>query len=207
MGQSTTELRNDIERTRNDLGDTLDAIGDRVSPGRMVQRRKNRIASGVRAMRDRVMGTVEGLGFTVSETGHTARERAGDMADDAVDTIRSVPETVRHQSQGNPLMAGAVAFGVGFIAASAFPASRTERRAAEGLMEKAEPIKQELTEAVQEAAAGMRAPAREAMETVKEAAAESAQRVATTAKETVQETTGEARQAADRVRNEEPPNA
>jgi hypothetical protein len=33
MGQSPEELRRDIERTREDLGGHLDAIGDRVSPG------------------------------------------------------------------------------------------------------------------------------------------------------------------------------
>ena len=59
MGQSTHELRRDIERTRADLGDTLDAIGDRVSPGRMIERRKNRMSSGIRSVKDRVMGTVE----------------------------------------------------------------------------------------------------------------------------------------------------
>ena len=33
MGQSAEELRQEIAGTRADLGDTLDAIGDRVSPG------------------------------------------------------------------------------------------------------------------------------------------------------------------------------
>ena len=33
---------------------TLDAIEDRVSPSRMIQRRKNRVAESVHALRDRV---------------------------------------------------------------------------------------------------------------------------------------------------------
>ena len=49
MGQSADELRHDIEATRGQLGETLDAIGDRVSPGRMIERRKN--PSGRRAAR------------------------------------------------------------------------------------------------------------------------------------------------------------
>jgi uncharacterized protein DUF3618 len=202
MGQSTTDLTNDIERTRADLGETLDAIGDRVSPGRMVQRRKNRMANGVRAMRERVMGTVEDVGFTVSETGHTAGARAGEMADEAMGTVKSMPDTIRRESAGNPLMAGAIAFGFGFILASAFPASRTERRAASQLMEKAEPLKQELTEAASHMAQDMREPAREAVERVKDAATEGAQHVAGSAKEAMHETTGDARQAADRVRGD-----
>lgn len=202
MGESTTELTSEIQRTRTDLSETLDAIGDRVSPGRMVERRKNRMTSGVRAMRDRVMGTVEDVGFTATEAGHAASTRAGEMAEEAVERVKSMPDTMRQQSQGNPLMAGAIAFGVGFILASAFPASRTERRAASQLMEKAEPIKQELTQAATEVAQDMREPAREAMERVKEAATEGAQTVAGTAKEAMHDTTGDARQAADRVRGE-----
>ena len=42
MGQSAEELRYEIADTRAELGQTLDAIGDRVSPGRMIERRKNR---------------------------------------------------------------------------------------------------------------------------------------------------------------------
>jgi ElaB/YqjD/DUF883 family membrane-anchored ribosome-binding protein len=202
MGQSAEELTNDIQRTRTDLGETLDAIGDRMSPGRMMERRKNRMTNGMRAVRNRVMGTVEDFGFAVSETGHAAGSRAGEMADDAVEKVRSMPDTVRQQSQGNPLMAGAIAFGFGFILASAFPASRTERRAASQLMEKAEPIKQELTEAASEIAQDMREPAREAMERVKEAASEGAQTVAGSAKAAMHETTDDAREATDRVRGE-----
>jgi hypothetical protein len=45
MGQSAEELRRDIERTREGLGETLDAIGDRVSPGRIMERKKNRVTA------------------------------------------------------------------------------------------------------------------------------------------------------------------
>ena len=47
MGQSAEELRRDIEQTRNGLGNTMEAIGDRVSPSRMMERRKNRFRNGV----------------------------------------------------------------------------------------------------------------------------------------------------------------
>jgi len=57
VGQDTEELRREIESTRNDMSGTLDAIGDRVSPGRMMQRRKNRMAATIGSVRDRVMGT------------------------------------------------------------------------------------------------------------------------------------------------------
>jgi hypothetical protein len=53
MGQSPEELKQDIESTRADLGETLDAIGDRVSPGRVIERRKNRTRQRLTGLRDR----------------------------------------------------------------------------------------------------------------------------------------------------------
>ena len=68
MGQSTEELRREIEYTRDDLGQTLDAIGDRVSPGRIVERRKNRVVNGLSSVRDRVMGTASDAGNSIGDT-------------------------------------------------------------------------------------------------------------------------------------------
>ena len=113
MGQSAEELRYEIAETREQLGGTLDAIGDRVSPGRMVERRKNRFMLGVRRMRDRVMGTVE---------------QGTDRAASATDAVREAPELVREKTEGNPLAAGAMAFGVGFLVASVLPVSRLEEQ-------------------------------------------------------------------------------
>ena len=42
MGQTAEQLKEQIAGTRDDLSETLDAIGDRVSPGRVIERRKNR---------------------------------------------------------------------------------------------------------------------------------------------------------------------
>ena len=48
MGQAADELRSDIERTREDMAQTLDAIGDRISPRLQAQRQVDRLRdSGV----------------------------------------------------------------------------------------------------------------------------------------------------------------
>ena len=44
MGKSPEELRSDIARTRDNLSGTLDAIEDRVVPGRIVERRKDTVS-------------------------------------------------------------------------------------------------------------------------------------------------------------------
>ena len=43
MGQAADELRQDIERTREDMASTLDAIGDKVSPRLQAERQMDRL--------------------------------------------------------------------------------------------------------------------------------------------------------------------
>ncbi len=43
MGQAADELRQDIERTREDMAATLDAIGDKVSPKLQAERQMERL--------------------------------------------------------------------------------------------------------------------------------------------------------------------
>lgn len=43
MGQAADELRDDIERTREDMAQTLDAIGEKVSPRLQAERQAERL--------------------------------------------------------------------------------------------------------------------------------------------------------------------
>jgi hypothetical protein len=43
MGQAADELRQEIERTREDMASTLDAIGDKVSPRLQAERQMERL--------------------------------------------------------------------------------------------------------------------------------------------------------------------
>lgn len=172
MGQSAEELRRDIAGTREELGETLDAIGDRVSPGRMIERRKNRITNGARALKDRVMGTVD------DGTGAMSTRASG-----AAEAIAGAPDAVRRQTQGSPLAAGGVAFGIGFLLAAAIPPSRREEQAAEQLLDKAEPVKEQLTESGKQVAGMLKESAAEAVEHVKQVATDGGREVADTAKD------------------------
>lgn len=191
MGQSAEELRQEIAATRADLGDTMDAIGDRVSPGRVIERRKNRMTNGLRTAKERIFGTASNA--TGAVTG---------SAGSAVDTVRSAPETARGQAQGNPLLAGAIAFGAGFAIAAAVPPSKTEEEAAGKVMDKVEPLKQQLSEAGQEVAGNLKEAATEAATAVKETATEGGQQVAGTAKDAAETTTQASRDAVETARSE-----
>jgi gas vesicle protein len=191
MGQSAEELKRDIESTRHDLGQTLDAIGDRVSPGRIVERRKNRVVNGLSSVRDRVMGTA-------SDAGHAI----GDTAAGTVDTLKGAPDTVVHQTQGNPLVAGAVAFGVGVLMASVFPATAKEQEVADQLKDKAQPLTDDLKQTGQQIAEHLKEPAREAVESVKQAATEGQQALTDTAKDAADSTRQAARQGTETIHAE-----
>jgi len=191
MGQSAEELRRDIEYTREDLSETLDAIGDRVSPGRMVERRKNRVMNGFYSVRDRVMGTASDAG-----------QSFGDTAGGAVDTLKSTPDTVVQRTQGNPMVAGAIAFGVGALMASVFPATSKEQEVAGQLKEKAQPLADELKQTGQQVAQNLKEPAKEAIESVKATAAEGQQAVSDTAKDAADTTREAAREGTENVRSE-----
>ncbi len=189
MGQSAEELKHAIEGTRADLSDTLDAIGDRVSPGRVLERRKNRMVGGVQALKDRVMGP---LG--------TAKDGATDGAGSAVATIGSTPDAIRHQTQGSPLAAGAIAFGVGFLLAAVFPPTSSEQRAAGELMDRAEPLKDDVVAAGHEVADAAKDAAKGAVDELKTVAADSKDAVADTVRSGTESTTASARDAVDSVK-------
>ena len=59
MSQTTEELRAEAVRHREQLATTVDAIEDRVSPSRMVERRTTRMKDAWGRTRDRVMGSAD----------------------------------------------------------------------------------------------------------------------------------------------------
>jgi hypothetical protein len=177
MGQSTDQLRRDIEYTRADMSETLDAIEDRMSPGRIIQRRKNRMAESLHNVRERVMGTASELEHSI-----------GDTAGDVTDTVKDAPQAMMRGTEGSPMVAGALALGLGFLVAVALPTTEAERKASSKVADKVEPAKQQLVDSAKEVAENLKEPAKQAAQEVKEAAREGAAEVKSTAREAVQET-------------------
>ena len=191
MGQSAEELRAEIEATRTDLGDTMDAIGDRVSPSRMVERRKNRMALGARRLRDRVMGTV-----------HDATDAGTDRASQAAGAMREAPELVRERTAGNPILAGAVALGVGFLVASLLPVTEAEEQAAPQLTATMEPVKDALSEAGHDVVEHLKEPAKAALGEVQDVAQDHAASVVEQAKTAAHDTADTGRKVAEDMKDQ-----
>jgi gas vesicle protein len=191
MGEGTQQLKRDIEETRGHLGATLDTIGDRVSPHQIVARRKRRFKEKVGSLRDSVMGTATSVEQTVQTGAHAVADQASATAGAVADEVRHAPEQVLRGTQGSPLAAGLVAFGLGMIVASLIPASDPERRAAAAVTDRLEPLKDQAREL-----------GAEMKDTVQDAASQAADEVASTARESVDEVKGAAQSAAADFKDE-----
>jgi hypothetical protein len=160
MGQTAEELRGQLVMQRAEVSRDLDAIGDRVSPHRMVERRQAAVRQRFADVKERVMGSAESSVGAVHDAGASA-------------------------AAGNPLAMGLMAFGAGLVAATLFPATRTERDLAERAqpaLEKAASeagpaarhVVEELKPAADDAVAELRETAMHAVSSVKEQAADAA---------------------------------
>ncbi len=220
MGQTTNDMRSEIELTRQDMGVTLDAIGERVSPGRIVERRKARVRNSLRSAREAVMGTTDVVTdrarYTaggIAEAGASAGTRAGSAAQDtlgnltsgagsAVESVQQAPAMARQRTSGNPLAAGLVAFGGGLLLASIAPPSEPEQRVAGPVMDALDPVAEQARSVGSEMTQELSSSASRAAEGVKGTATEAAEQVrseATTAGEQVKD---EAASAAERLRDQ-----
>jgi hypothetical protein len=173
MGQAAEEqLTRDIDTRRAELSRDIDALTDRVSPAQVVERRKAATRSRVRSMRDKVMGSAQ----------HTKQKAAsgGSHATDSVQsTAHHAADTVERQTEGNPLAAGLVAFGAGWLASSLMPAHEKEAHAAQQLVETAKdnPLVDEAKSVGQEMGESLKESATGAADQVKSTAQSSAEHV------------------------------
>jgi hypothetical protein len=200
MAQSTEELRRDIESTRQGLSRDVDALSEKVSPGRIVQRRVQGTKGRLNSLKEKVMGagpsgTSETSG-SIGSTDASLSEKVSDM-----------PEMMRRQTEGNPLAAGLVAFAGGWLISSLLPATRAEEQAAQALQEKsselAEPMKQQLSDVAGEMKDNLQDSAHQSVQSVKETATDAAATVkeeGTAAASSVKDDARDSVQQADETR-------
>src|SRR3954447_12062677 len=102
MGQAPEELRADIEARREQMTDTIDAIGDRVSPSRIAQRRVDRTKTWMGGVRERVMGSSPvGMIRSAPESATGVLTGAKDGAQHAAEAMGDLPSSVGRQAAGN----------------------------------------------------------------------------------------------------------
>src|SRR5215203_7357270 len=130
--RSAAQLRVEVERTQDDLHQNVRELNERVNPSRMMSRKKESVTSTFGSAKDKIMGVPDAL-------------TPGD----------GVASSVRQTTQGNPLAAGAVALGVGWIVGGLLPVSETEKQKAAEMVgqakEHVQPLADQAAEQVQPA--------------------------------------------------------
>ena len=223
------QIRREIERTQAALSQDVDALTDKVTPGKIVERRVDRArdaatklkekvmgsdphgsggygGGGVRSAAsqtaDRVSGTASSAASSVQDAAASAAGTVQDAASTAADAVQQAPQAIRRQTRGNPLAAGLIAFGAGWLVSSLLPASRREQE----LADQAKQVAQEKVQPVLQQVAGevgdnLREPAQQAVDSVKATAQDAKETVADEGRSAAQDVSGRAQDAAGTVRS------
>jgi gas vesicle protein len=205
MAERTDELRQDIDRKRDDIGYTVDQIQNRVSPRRVTARGTHQLRRLWIDTRDRVMGNDqaeypwERASQRVEDTSQGMGEKVGEMTDRAAEKLNDIregiadaPQTVRQQTRGNPLAAGLITFGGGLLVGTLLPRTDAEERAAERLQP-----------ALSEVAQGASGVGKEIAEDVRSSSTDAIQEVKDTARTAIENVEDDAKSAVDRVRDDQ----
>jgi len=160
----------------------VDRLTEKTSPGKVARRQWG-------TLKEKVMGTpkhaAQDATASVRDTAGNVTDTVRETAGTVTDTVKDAPQKVAGATQGNPLAAGVIAFGVGLLAASIIPATEAEKRAGQQVKDNAGDLVEPLKE-----------PARQMADDVKGSVQNAAQEVKGTAVDAAQTTKEEAKQSA-----------
>jgi Protein of unknown function (DUF3618) len=231
-------IRREIERTQATLSGDVDALTEKVSPGRIAQRRVDRVRGTASRLKDKVMGnepvagptTLSGTysgdpsvadraqhfagsaSDTISGSAQSAASTVSDTASQAASTVQGAvqeaPHAVVRQTRGNPLAAGLIAFGAGWLVSSLIPASQREQELAEQAKQRASELGQPIADAAKDAAAEMKdhlqEPAQQAVESVRATATDAGRTVTEEGRSAAQDVQDRAQGAAETLKQSPP---
>ena len=208
MAQDPEQLEREIEETRRNLGQNVDALADKVTPSRVVERRVEGAKNWVSNTKDRIMGSgsderpygTGAYGDDYAKSGGSLSDRASGAASSVGDRVSDAPQMLRQRTEGNPLAAGVIAFGVGWLASTLIPSSRVEQQAATQVKEKAQPLvdqaKEQAQQVVSDVKDELQPKAQEAAQSLKDSASSAATSVQDQAKESGQKAADDTKSAA-----------
>jgi len=221
MSSDPDQIRDEINRTQRELSADVDALTEKLSPPKIVERRVQATRDAMTNVKDKIMGStgqdtpgtretadsqIASVGQAITDRASTARDSAAATVSSAAGAARSAPGLVRRQATGNPLAAGLIAFGAGWLLSSLLPASAPEQQAATQVKdfatEHGRPVAQQLGQAGQQAAGQLRESAQQRAESVKDTAANAASTVSGEAQAAASHVTSQAQESASAVREQ-----
>jgi hypothetical protein len=210
-------IRRQIEDTRRELSYDVDALNEKVNPARVVDRRVSAAKGRMTGLKDKVMGTAQDTtqsahGMASNAAGSVqgaASNAAGtvqDAASSAAGAIQGAPDMAMRQTQGNPLAAGLIAFGVGWLVSSLLPATQKEQQLASqaesAVREHKDTLMAPAKEAAQQMGEQLKPAAQDAVESVKSTAQDAAAAVKDEGQSAAQDVQGQAQQSKETVQSQ-----
>lgn len=220
------QIRREIERTQAALSQDVDALTEKVTPSKIVERRVDRAKDAATRLKEKVMGTSPTYGqghsgqgavgqaadrvsgtasaaaSSVQDAASTAVGAVQDAASNAAGAVQEAPRALKRQTRGNPLAAGLVAFGAGWLVSSLLPASRREQELADQArqvaQERVQPVVQQVASEVGD---NLRGPAQDAVASVRSTAQDAKDTVVDEGYAARDDVSGRARDAAGNVRS------
>lgn len=173
MGQDPSAIRNEIEQTREEMGDTVDALAYKAD---VKSRAKENVSDKVDTLKSKVTGT---------------KERVSNATPDG-DQVAAQAKRAVGVAQENPLGLAIGAVAVGFVAGLLIPTTQVEERK---LAPVAHDVRDKVTETAQTAVEHGKAVAQEAAQSAVDTAKESGQQHAEQAKSEAQSNAQDAGQS------------
>ena len=210
-------IRQQIEDTRRELSYDVDALNEKVNPARVVDRRMTAAKGRMSSMKEKVMGSAQhtssqtqGMASNVAGSVQgTASSAAGSVqsaASTAADAVQQAPDAIVRQTQGNPLAAGLIAFGVGWLVSSLLPATQKEQQLAQqaetALKENKDALLAPAKQAAQEIGDELKPAAQQAVQEVRSTAQDAAQTVKEEGQSAAQDVQGQAQQSKEKVQSQ-----
>src|SRR3712207_5894196 len=220
-------IRRQIEDTRRELSYDVDALNEKVNPARVVDRRVTAAKGRMSNLKEKVMGSahdtrshahgmasnaagsVQGAASSAAGSVQGAASSAADSVSSAASTaagaVQQAPDQVIRQTQGNPLAAGLIAFGVGWLVSSLLPASEKEKQLAQqaesAVREHKDTLLEPAKQAAQELGEQLKPAAQQAVDSVKSTAQDAATTVTEEGKSAAQDVQGQAQQSKQTVQS------
>ncbi|MEH1165658.1 DUF3618 domain-containing protein [Micromonospora sp. CPCC 205539] len=197
MSSDPDRIRREIETTRDELSNDVDALADKVNPRRIAGERVGQARGAFTRAKEKVMGNSSHMG---QQTGQRMSNAAGSVRAET----RSLGQQSLDQAQGNPLAVGLVAFGVGMLAAALVPPSGRERqlagRARGMVSEHSDELRAQASQVGHQVQDNLREPAQQAAQSVRSTAAQGASTVRDQGRSAAGQVQGQAHAAADDLR-------
>ncbi|GGG63336.1 hypothetical protein GCM10011374_28380 [Kocuria dechangensis] len=207
--QNPEQIRAEIEATRARLGADVDAVAEKVTPERVVERQKGKVRDKVQGVRERVMGSTHDSHDEFTVGGYTTgdlKDEASYRAEQARGAVQHAPAAARAKTRGNPMAAGLIALGAGWLVGSLLPSTQKEQQLVADAAERVQPHAQHAVESAkgmaQEVAQDLKEPAQEAAQSLKETAQSGAQEVKSQGQDEAQQLKGSAQESAQTVKDQ-----